>query len=153
MPMRAFNNLDEFAAAAGDNLGVSAWLTVTQEQIQAFADATGDQQWIHIDPVRAADGPFKTTIAHGLLTLSLLPVLMNEVYTVNGISLAINYGLNKVRYPSPVPVDSAVRLHVTLVGVEVLNASTVQATLGGSLEVRGGTKPACVLESIVRYIR
>jgi acyl dehydratase len=153
MPMRVFNNLDEFAAAAGDNLGVSAWLTVTQEQIQAFADATGDQQWIHIDPVRAADGPFKTTIAHGLLTLSLLPVLMNEVYTVNGISLAINYGLNKVRYPSPVPVDSAVRLHVTLVGVEVLNASTVQATLGGSLEVRGGTKPACVLESIVRYIR
>ncbi|HEY3605610.1 MAG TPA: MaoC family dehydratase [Sporichthyaceae bacterium] len=151
--MRVFNNLDEFAAAAGDNLGVSEWLTVDQEQITAFAEATGDRQWIHIDPVRAADGPFKTTIAHGLLTLSLLPVLMNDVYVVNGISLAINYGLNKVRYPAPVPVDSAVRLHVTLAGVEVLNPSTVQATLAGTLEVRGGSKPACVLESIVRYIR
>jgi len=153
MPMRVFNDLDEFAAAAGEHLGVSEWLTVDQEQINAFADATGDQQWIHTDPARAADGPFKTTIAHGLLTLSLFPVLMSEIYTVNGIRMGINYGLNKVRYPSPVPVDSAVRLHLTLSAVDVLDASTVQATLAGTLEVRGGTKPACVLESIVRYIR
>jgi acyl dehydratase len=153
MPMRVFNNLDDFAAAAGENLGVSGWLTVDQDQIQAFADATGDQQWIHTDPVRAADGPFKTTIAHGLLTLSLFPVLMSEIYTVHGISMGINYGLNRVRYPSPVPVDSAVRLHLTLGSVEVLDPSAVQATLAGTLEIRGGTKPACVLESIVRYLR
>jgi acyl dehydratase len=151
--MRVFDDLDSFAAAAGQELGTSEWLTIDQAQIDAFAEATGDRQWIHIDPVRAADGPFKTTIAHGLLTLSLFPLLMGEIYTVNGISMGINYGLNKVRYPTPVPVDSAVRLHLTLAGVDAPAPSTVQATLAGTLELRGAAKPACVLEAIVRYVR
>jgi acyl dehydratase len=151
--MRIFNGLDEFAAAAGEKLGTSEWLTVDQDRINAFADATGDHQWIHVDPQRAADGPFKTTIAHGLLTLSLFPVLMHEIYEVKGISMGVNYGLNKVRYPSPVPVGSALRLHLGIGTVDVLDALTVQATLQGTIEVRDAAKPACVLESIVRYVR
>jgi acyl dehydratase len=151
--MRIFNDLDSFAAAAGENLGASEWLTVDQDRINAFADATGDQQWIHTDPVRAKDGPFKTTIAHGLLTLSLFPVLMQEIYTVNGVKMGLNYGLNKVRYPSPVPVGSAIRLHLSIGTVDVLDPNTVQAVMVGTMEVQGGAKPACVLESIVRYLR
>jgi len=151
--MRIFNDLDEFAAAAGEKLGTSDWLTVDQARINAFADATGDQQWIHVDPERAANGPFKTTIAHGLLTLSLFPVLMHEIYEVKGISMGVNYGLNKVRYPSPVPVGSALRLHLAIGNIDVLDALTVQATLQGTIEVRDAAKPACVLESIVRYVR
>jgi len=151
--VRVFNGADELKAAVGEQLGSSDWVTVDQKQVDTFAEATGDHQWIHVDVEKAKAGPFGGTIAHGFLTLSLLPIFSWQVYKIENVKMGINYGLNKVRYPSPVPVDSAVRLHLNLGAVEVLDASTVQATLAGTLEVRGGTKPACVLESIVRYIR
>src|SRR4051794_10521852 len=100
--VRAFASLDEFKAAAGEELGTSDWHTVTQEQINTFADATGDHQWIHVDPEMAAKGPFGTTIAHGYLTLSLLPVLAEQIYSIDGLAFGMNYGANKVRFPNPV---------------------------------------------------
>ena len=112
--MRVFRGVDELAAAVGADLGTSQWHPVTQEQVDRFAEATGDHQWIHVDPVRAAEGPFGTTIAHGYLTLSLVPLLAAEVYAVEGVRLALNYGCNKVRFPTPVPVGSRVRGSVVL---------------------------------------
>src|ERR1700739_4909083 len=109
MPMRVFADLDELRTAAGQVLGPSDWITVDQAQIDAFADATGDHQWIHVDPERAATGPFGTTIAHGFLTLSLMPVMLENLYRVDGVRMGVNYGLNKVRFPAPVPVDSRLR--------------------------------------------
>ncbi|MGH3560955.1 MAG: MaoC family dehydratase, partial [Mycobacterium sp.] len=100
--MRTFNSVDELAALKGQPIGNSEWMTITQEAVNLFADATGDHQWIHVDPERAANGPFGTTIAHGYMTLALLPRLMHQIYSVDGIKLAINYGLNKVRFPAPV---------------------------------------------------
>ena len=126
--------------------------TITQEDVNLFADATGDHQWIHVDPERAAKGPFGKTIAHGFMTLALLPRLQHEMYTVNGIKLAVNYGLNKVRFPAPVPVGSKVRAQSSLVGVEDLGDGAVQATVATTVEVEGSEKPACVAESVVRYI-
>ena len=128
------------------------WLVLTQERIQKFADATEDRQWIHVDPERAAKGPFGKTIAHGFMTLALLPRLQHQMYTVNGIKLAINYGLNKVRFPAPVPVGSRVRAKSSLVNVEDLGDGAVQATVSTTVEVEGSDKPACVAESVVRYI-
>src|SRR5689334_794307 len=112
--MRVFANLAELATAKGEHLGYSDWHTVTQEQIDQFADATGDHQWIHVDTEKAAAGPFGTTIAHGYLTLSLLPVLLKDVYRVDGIRMGINYGSNKIRYPATVPVGSRIRAGVEL---------------------------------------
>lgn len=150
--MRTFESVNDLAAAAGEDLGHSDWVTISQEEVNLFADATGDHQWIHVDPERAAKGPFGTTIAHGFMTLSLLPRLQHQIYTVNGIKLAINYGLNKVRFPAPVPVGSRVRAAVTLVSVDDLGEGTVQATLSTTVEVEGAAKPACVAESVARYI-
>lgn len=138
--MRTFESVADLAAAAGEKVGQSDWVTITQEEVNLFADATGDHQWIHVDPERAAAGPFGTTIAHGFMTLALLP------------RLAINYGLNKVRFPAPVPVGSRVRATSSLVGVEDLGNGTVQATVSTTVEVEGSAKPACVAESIVRYV-
>jgi acyl dehydratase len=107
--MKTFNGLDEFEQAVGTHLGYSDWHTITQEQINLFAEATGDHQWIHTDPERAATGPFGTTIAHGYLTLSLLPKLVRQIYTIEGLRMGVNYGSNKVRFPAPVPVGSKVR--------------------------------------------
>jgi acyl dehydratase len=142
----------DLTAYVGKEVGVSDWFTVTQEQIDKFADATGDHQWIHVDPERAAAGPFGKTIAHGFMTLALLPRLQHEMYTVNGIKLAINYGLNKVRFPAPVPVGSKVRAQSSLVSVDDLGNGAVQATVSTTVEIDGSPKPACVAESIVRYI-
>jgi acyl dehydratase len=150
--MRTFTSPEELLAAAGDELGTSDWLTITQDAVNLFADATGDHQWIHVDPERAAAGPFGTTIAHGFMTLSLLPALMHKMYTVEGIKLAINYGLNKVRFPAPVPVGSKVRASSTLTGVEDLGKGALQLTVTTTIEVEGGSKPACVAESLLRYI-
>ena len=151
-PMRTFESLDALVAATGEVLGTSSWVEVTQEAVNLFADATGDHQWIHVDPEKAKSGPFGTTIAHGFMTLSLLPRLMHEMYTVNGIKMAINYGLNKVRFPSPVPVGSKVRATSTLVGAEDVGNNTVQLTVSTVIEVEGGSKPACVAESVLRYL-
>ena len=150
--MRTFTSAAELTAAQGGELGTSEWVTVTQDAVNLFADATGDHQWIHVDPERAAKGPFGSTIAHGYMTLSLLPALMHTMYSVEGIKLAINYGLNKVRFPAPVPVGSRVRATSTLVNVEDLGNGAVQLTVSTTVEVEGSPKPACVAESLVRYV-
>ena len=149
--MRIFNGIDALAAAVGEELGTSEWVVVDQERINAFADATGDHQWIHIDTEKAKQGPFGGTIAHGLLTLSLLPAFQQQIYAVEGIRMAINYGLDKVRFPTPVPAGSRLRGHARLVEVTPLDGA-VQAKLSTTIEIEGGSKPACVVESIVRYV-
>ena len=145
--MQVFNGIEALVAAAGTHLGLSDWHTITQEQVNLFADATGDHQWIHVDPQRAAEGPFGTTIAHGYLTLSLVPLFVGEVYTVEGVAMAVNYGCNRVRFPAPVPVGSRLRGSVTLDSVTPgAMGFTVTATV--TVEVEGGAKPACVAETL-----
>nr|MDT0666070.1 MaoC family dehydratase [Micromonospora sp. DSM 115978] len=144
------DGIEGVKAIAGQEWGSSGWHQITQEQVNTFADATGDHQWIHIDVEKAKDGPFKTTIAHGFLTLSLIPVLYAEVVTVTNISMALNYGLNKVRFPSPVPVGSKVRAHVKNLTVEDVSGG-IQITNQVTIELEGGTKPVCVAEFLSRY--
>jgi acyl dehydratase len=144
------DGLDGLKAKVGEHLGYSDWHEVTQEQVNLFADATGDHQWIHVDVERAKAGPFGAPIAHGYLTLSLTPTLLTEVLSVSGISMAINYGLNKLRFPSPVPVGSRVRAGVELAGVEEVSGGA-QVQLNVTYEIEGGTKPACVAEVLFRY--
>jgi acyl dehydratase len=133
----------------GDVYGPSSWIDVPQEKITAFADATGDHQWIHVDPDRAKDGPFGTTIAHGYLTLSLLPVASYEVVPRQG-GMAINYGLNRVRFPAPVPVGSRVRATFEVVELDEQEWGG-QATMRATVERDGGDKPVCVAEIVFRY--
>jgi acyl dehydratase len=147
--MRVFNGVDELRAAAGTELGQSDWVTVDQSQIDTFADATGDHQWIHVDETRAKEGPFGTTIAHGFLTLSLLPVLIGQVYKVDGVKMGINYGLNKVRFTSPLPVGSKVRGSIELVDVADV-AGGVQLTNKVTVEIEGSERPALVAEWLTR---
>jgi acyl dehydratase len=148
--VKTFNGIAELAAAAGTDLGVSDWLVVDQARIDGFAEATGDHQWIHVDPERAADGPFGRTIAHGFLTLSLLPVLQHQLYDVTGVRMAVNVGLNKVRFLAPVPVDSKVRAAATITEVVELDGA-VQVTFATTFEIEGVEKPAAVVESIARF--
>jgi len=150
--MRTFESLAEFAAATGETIGQSEWMTVTQDDVNQFAKATGDHQWIHVDEDRAVAGPFGGTIAHGFMTLALLPRLQHQMYTVNGIKLAVNYGLNKVRFPAPVAVGSRVRARSSLVSVDELGDGALQAIVLTTIEIEGSSRPACVAESIVRYI-
>jgi acyl dehydratase len=147
---RIFASPDELRTAVGEELGTSGWLEIDQKRIDLFADATGDHQWIHVDPEKAAAGPFGTTIAHGYLTLSLLPLFGPQLIRVEGVKMGVNYGTNKVRFPAPVPVGS--RLHATAVinGVEDV-AGGIQVTVGFSVEREGGDKPVCVAESVSRY--
>ena len=149
--MRVFTGLDEIRAAEGSVLGTSDWVTITQDTINAFADATGDHQWIHVDRERAAAGPFGGTIAHGYLTLSLVIPLLNELVDVKGVSMGINYGLNKVRFPAPVPVGSKVRLAAQLGAIEDAGVNAVQAVIDCTVEVEGGGKPACAAQAVLRY--
>lgn len=146
--MRILNNSKEIADAAGEELGVSEWVAVTQERIDLFADATGDRQWIHVDPERAADGPFGATVAHGYLTLSMLPFLGAQVYAFAGDVARVNYGLNKVRFVSPVKVNSKIRNRVELLSVENIDKGQ-RATLQHTVEIKGSDKPACVAETVV----
>jgi acyl dehydratase len=146
--MRVFHGVEELAAAVGTELGVSEWHAITQEQVDRFADATGDHQWIHVDPRRAADGPFGTTIAHGYLTLSLVPLFAAQVYAIQGVALAVNYGCNRVRFPAPVPVGSRLRGSVTLDSVTPTPAG-VQVAATVTVEIEGSAKPACVAETLV----
>jgi acyl dehydratase len=134
----------------GRHLGYSAWHQVTQDQVNLFAEATGDHQWIHVDVERAKEGPFGGPIAHGFLTLSLGPMLMPQIYRVEGVRLTVNYGLNRVRFTAPVPVGSRVRLGATLAGVEDV-AGGVQITMGMTFEIEGADKAACVAEGVFRY--
>ncbi|MHB1553906.1 MAG: MaoC family dehydratase [Acidimicrobiales bacterium] len=136
----------------GQHLGYSDYLLVDQERIDRFADATGDHQWIHVDSERAASGPFGTTIAHGYLTLSLVPLLLAQVLSVESVAFALNYGCNKVRFPAPVPAGSEVRLGALLASADEV-AGGVQVVLDVALEVRGAKKPSCAAEVVLRYYR
>ena len=149
--MKKFNGLAELIAAEGDQLGPTEWLDITQDRVNLFADATDDHQWIHIDPERAAGGPFGGTIAHGLLTLSLIPHFTHQLYSVDNVAMAINYGYNRVRFITPVRVGAKLRARAEIVSVTQLN-SAVQATLSTTVEIEGSEKPAAVAESIVRFI-
>ena len=147
--MRVFNGADELKAAVGEQLGASDWVTVDQKQIDTFAEATGDHQWIHVDAERAKDGPFGGTIAHGYLTLSLLPVFSAQIYKVENVKMGINYGLNKVRFTSPVPVNSRLRGSFELLEVtEVKDA--LQVITKVTVEIEGNERPACVAEWVTR---
>jgi acyl dehydratase len=137
--------------AVGDVLGPTDWVEISQERIDAFAAATDDPQWIHVDRERAAAGPFGTTIAHGYLTLALLPALLGEVLDVAGVGLTVNYGLNRVRFPAPVPVGSRLRARFEVLAVEDV-AGGVQLTLAATVEREGGEKPVCVAEPVYRLL-
>jgi acyl dehydratase len=141
--------LAELKDNVGAELGSSGWHLVSQDQINRFADATGDHQWIHIDPELAADGPFGTTIAHGYLTLSLIPMLMSEIWSVEDVMMGVNYGLNRVRFPAPVPSGSRVRLHAKLLEAEEI-PNGLQAVVQATFEREGGEKPVCVAEMVFR---
>ncbi|MFE7119696.1 MaoC family dehydratase [Streptomyces sp. NPDC057654] len=147
---RIFTSLDELRAAVGEELGTSDWLEIDQKRIDLFAEATGDHQWIHVDPERAAEGPFGATIAHGYLTLALLPALVPQVMRVDNIKMGVNYGTNKVRFPSPVPVGSRVRASARVAEVTEVPGG-VQLTTTVTVEREGSEKPACVAETVSRF--
>lgn len=151
--MRTITSIDDAVAAAGAELGTSDWLPVDQARIDTFADATGDHQWIHVDPQRAAtESPYGTTIAHGLLTLSLIPALSKQCFVVENVRMGINYGFNKVRFIAPVKVGSRVRVRSVLTDATKVDDSTVQLTVQHTVELEGGAKPAAVAEMIGRYV-
>jgi acyl dehydratase len=149
--MRVFGSLQDLQGAAGEHLGYSGWHKVTQEQVTAFADATGDHQWIHVDPARAVAGPYGTTIAHGYLTLSLIPMLVVQIVRVDGVRMGVNYGLNRVRFPAVLPTGSRVRAGLRLMSFEEIpgGAHLVNEV---TIERDGGEKPCCVAETVVRYL-
>jgi acyl dehydratase len=148
--MKCFENLSDLKPLVGQQVASSEWITITQDRINQFADATGDHQWIHVDPVRAAQGPFRCTVAHGFLTLSLLPWFFASAFEVKNSRLGINYGTNKVRFPAPVPVGSRLRAHFMLQSHEPMEGDGVQMVWVVTVEREGSTKPVCVAESVVR---
>ena len=147
-----FANPSELKNAVGKQLGHSDWLEITQERIDQFAEATGDHQWIHVDPERAKAGPFGTTIAHGYLTQSLVNYFLPQIVEVHGISMGVNYGANKIRFPSPVPVGSRVRGSAELLEVEEVKNGAIQATVRVTVEIEGSDRPGCVIDTISRYV-
>jgi len=147
---KIYGSLAEFAEAKGDSFGPTDWVEIDQRRIDLFAEATGDHQWIHVDPERAQTGPFGGTIAHGYLTLSLLPSLLGELYTVENVAMGINYGLNKVRFPSPLPAGGRVRVSAVLTDVR-RGQGYVEGVVTSTVEVDGSAKPACVAETVGRF--
>lgn len=148
--MRSFETLDELAACVGQEVATSDWVTVTQEQVNRFADATGDHQWIHVDVERARAGPFGAPIAHGFLTLSLLPVFFDSAFEIRQGGMGVNYGLNKVRFTSPVPVGSRLRARMTLLTATPIEGNGLQMAWSVAVEREGAEKPVCVAEALVR---
>jgi acyl dehydratase len=148
--VKVFESLQELSDAVGQHVGYGEWHTITQEQINAFADATGDHQWIHINPELAAKGPFGTTVAHGYLTLSLIPMLAGQIMRTNGVRMGVNYGLNKVRFPAPVPVGSKIRAGIKILSVEPMDGSA-QIVSEVTIERDGGDKPCCIAQTVARY--
>ena len=147
---RTINGIDEMKALVGEHLGYSPYVEITQQKVNTFADATGDHQWIHVDIERAKAGPFGGPIAHGYLTLSLGPMLSPQIFSVSGVSMGVNYGCEKVRFPSPVPVGSSLRLGATLLSVDDV-AGGAQVKMEFVFEVEGAAKPSCVAEVVFRY--
>ncbi|HOW47132.1 MAG TPA: MaoC family dehydratase [Rubrivivax sp.] len=147
--MRVFAHLHELQALVGQEVGVSGWITVDQARIDQFAAATGDHQWIHVDPVRAKSGPFGTTVAHGFLTLSLIPELFETAFAIADVRMGVNYGLNKVRFTAPVPAGARVRGRFALLGYEPIEQGA-QLTVLATVELEGSAKPACVAETVSR---
>ena len=148
--MKVFASLQEVVSCVGQEVAVSEWITITQEQIDLFAQATGDHQWIHVDTKRAAEGPFGTTIAHGYLTLSLVPRFFESAMRIDNVRMSINYGLNKVRFMAPVPVNSRLRARITLLACDALEPQGFQQTWQVQIEREGSDKPVCVAESLAR---
>ena len=149
--MLTISSFEDLTPLVGQHLGYSSSHRITQERVDLFAEATGDHQWIHVDPERAAAGPFGGTIAHGYLTLSLGPMLLHDIVAWENIRMGVNYGLDKVRFPSPVPVGSTLRLGAVLTSAESLGEGGVQASLELTFEVEGSAKPACVAQLLLRY--
>ena len=150
MAVTVLKDIDELKARAGSHLGYSQWREITQDQVNQFAEATDDHQWIHVDVERAKSGPFGQTIAHGYLTLSLAAPMLEEILDVEGTELIVNYGLNRVRFPAPVPVGSRIRLGALLKEVEDISGG-VQASIEATFELEGGAKPPCIAEILFRY--
>ncbi|MGC4855664.1 MaoC family dehydratase [Micromonospora sp. DT4] len=150
--MRVFTSVDELTAAVGETLGPGPWQRIDQDRVNLFADATDDYQWIHVDPVRAAAGPFGATIAHGFLTLSLVPALAGQLYRVEGIAMGVNYGLNRVRFPAPLRVGAAVRARAVIAEVSPVSGG-VQLVTAVTVNSDGGDKPVCVAETVSRLYR
>jgi acyl dehydratase len=149
--MRTFASLAEFVEAKGESLGFSDWHKNTQDQVNAFADATGDHQWIHVDVERAASGPFGGTIAHGYLTVSLLPVLSMEIFRVENLTMGINYGLDRVRFPSPVLTGSSIRAEATLTDVKQTHLGSL-ASIRMRIEIDGQAKAACIADTLSLFV-
>ena len=148
--MKTFQTLAELADCVGQEVAISDWLTITQQQINLFAEATGDHQWIHVDPEKAAKGPFGGPIAHGFLTLSLIPKFFESSFQIIGSRMGVNYGLNKVRFTSPVPVGSRLRAHMKLLATQPIDNDGIQMTWEVTVEREGAAKPVCVAELLVR---
>jgi acyl dehydratase len=149
--MRVFRNVEEITRAVGESLGTSDWVHVTQERVDTFADATGDHQWIHVDVDRArAESPYGGPIAHGYLSLSLLPMLGWQIFSIEGAKMGVNYGSNRVRFPSPVPVGSRLRLSAVLLEATQLPDGSLQMVVEQTMEIEGQTKPAAVAETVSR---
>ena len=149
--MKTFATLADLVAFQGQDVATSDWVQMTQERVGRFADATSDHQWIHVDPDCARSGPFGTTIAHGFLTLSLIPHFLETALRVEGLRMVVNYGLNKVRFTAPVPVGSRIRAHLHLMAVQTLEPEGLQLSWRITMELEGASKPACVAEALVRY--
>ena len=147
-----FNHPSELKESVGKQLGVSEWLEIDQARIDTFADATGDHQWIHVDPERAKDGAFGSTIAHGYLTLSLVNKFLPEIIDVRGISMGVNYGSDRLRFPAPVPVVARIRGSAELIKVEDVKGNAVQSTVRVTVEIEGSDRPACIIDTISRYV-
>ncbi|MGI5219258.1 MaoC family dehydratase [Nocardia sp. CA-290969] len=148
--MKVFDGIEELREASGTHLGFSDWISIEQQEIDAFAEITGDRQWIHVDEEAAARGPFGTTIAHGYLTVSLIPRLMAEIFSIEGLSLGINYGLNKVRFPSVVPAGSKVRAGAEIVSVDRTRQGH-SALIRVTIERAGSDKPVCVADTVTLF--
>ncbi|NLP62613.1 MaoC family dehydratase [Paraburkholderia sacchari] len=148
--MKTYQTIADLQPLVGEVIGTSEWTTIDQARVNLFADATGDHQWIHVDPERAKDGPFGGAIAHGFLTLSLLPVFSSTAYRIEQSRMGVNYGLDKVRFPAPVPVGSLVRAHFRLLAWEPLDNGGAQIKVEMTVEREGSAKPVCIAESIVR---
>jgi acyl dehydratase len=152
--MRVFKDFDELKSAVGTEVGVSEWLEITQDRINKFADATGDEQWIHVDVERAArESPGGTTIAHGLLSLSLIPLFMRAIIGLKGLKNTLNYGANRIRYLTPVPAGSRLRGRVEIVAAEDVPPDALRVTYKVTIEIDGGKRPACVAEVIGQHYR